>query len=81
MTISGLLMNSLIANHYGSTVLGVFSETYAWYLVLSQLSACGIHMAIVKQVPEKENDYDKGDILITGIIAVVIVSLAVVHGH
>ncbi len=76
MAVSGLVINTIIVLFYGSEVLGIFSETYAWYLILSQISVWGIHMAIVKFVPEEEDDSKKGSILRTGILIVLISSIA-----
>lgn len=77
MAISGLMMNSLIAIFYGAESLGIFSETYAWYLILSQLSVWGIHMAVVKFVPESDSNDKKGDILKTGIFLTIVISMLI----
>lgn len=77
MAITGLLMNTIVAVVYGAAVLGVFSETYAWYTILSQISVWGIHMAVVKYVPEKKEDTEKGTILKNGIIIVTISSVII----
>lgn len=77
MAISGLIMNIIIAFFYGSNVLGVFSETYAWYMILSQLSVWGIHMAIVKFVPEKDGEIEKNSLLKTGLFLTILTSLTI----
>lgn len=77
MAISGLLMNTVIAAYYGAEVLGIFSETYAWYLIISQLAVWGIHMAIVKMVPEETDDKKRGAVLKTGLILVILSSLLI----
>jgi O-antigen/teichoic acid export membrane protein len=48
MAVVGLLINIIIAKKYGADTLGVFSQVYAIYLLLSQLSASGIHLSILK---------------------------------
>lgn len=77
MAISGLMFNAVIAFYYGSDALGIFSETYAWYTVLSQVSVWGIHTAIVKYVPESSEEKQRGTILKTGLVLVLIMSLVV----
>lgn len=77
MAITGLFMNAVIASCYGSDILGLFNETYAWYMILAQISVWGIHMAIVKYVPEEKTEYEKGGLLINGIVVCVVVSLIV----
>lgn len=77
MAISGLAMNAMIALFYTSSALGIFNEVYAWYLILSQIAVWGIHMAVVKFVPERSSDDDKGSILRTSLLLVFISSLIV----
>ncbi len=77
MAITGFVMNTVIAFAYGSEIFGIFSETYAWYIILSQLSVWGIHMAIVKFVPEKDSEDDKGSVLKSGLLVVIMISLIV----
>lgn len=77
MAVVGLLMNTLIVLFYGSDALGVFSETYAWYMILSQISVWGIHMAVVKYVPETDSEEERGTILRTDVMITVITSLLV----
>ena len=77
MAVSGLLMNAVIALFYGSAVLGAFSETYAWYVILSQLSVWGIHVAIVKYVPEAGSEEEKGAILKNAVIITLMTSLII----
>lgn len=67
MAVSGLLMNALIAMFYDSSVLGIFNESYAWYMVMSQISVWGIHMSILKFVPEQDTNEDKSRVLSTGL--------------
>lgn len=75
MAIAGLLMNSLIIYFYDSSVLGMFNETYAWYMILSQITVWGIHMSVLKYVPEQEDDIERGSILKSALFIAAIVSL------
>lgn len=78
MAISGLLMNAIIAKSYNTTVLGVFNETYAWYMILSQVTVWGIHMAVLKFVPEQSSIYVKGSILKSAIVGTILASVIIV---
>lgn len=77
MAVVGLLMNALIVLFYDSDALGIFSETYAWYMILSQISVWGIHMSVIKYVPETDSEKERGTILRTGVLLTVITSLLV----
>lgn len=78
MAATGLLLNTIIAAYYGIDSLGIFNETYAWYMVLSQISVWGIHMAIVKFVPETYDQELRGSILKTGLFVTIIISIFLV---
>ena len=78
MATAGLLMNVLIAGFYDASVLGVFNETYAWYMILSQISVWGIHMAILKYIPEQEVPKNKESILWTSVLVTMMTAGATV---
>ncbi len=78
MAIAGLLMNTLIGYFYDSSVLGIFNETYAWYMILSQITVWGIHMSVLKLVPEQESEIEKGNILISALFIVLIISVLII---
>lgn len=77
MAVVGLLMNALIVLYYDSDALGVFSETYAWYMILSQIAVWGIHMAVVKYVPETDCEKERGTIVRTAVMISIITALLV----
>ena len=77
MAVSGLLMNTVIVLFYGSDVLGIYNETYAWYMILSQVAVWGIHMAVLKFVPGTKDNTEQGSILKTSILTAVVFSFAV----
>lgn len=77
MAMSGLVMNSMIAMFYGTEALGIFNETYAWYIILSQLSVWGMHMAVVKFVPETDCEVEKGALLWTCLLLAAVISLVI----
>lgn len=77
--VAGLMLNILIEYFYKSSVLGIFNETYAWYMILSQISVWGIHMSVLKFVPEQECEIKKrtilkSAILITSLIATLFIT-------
>ncbi len=78
MAASGLVMNAIIAFFYDSDTLGIFNEAYAWYMIMSQVSALGIHMAVLKMVPEQGRDEEKKSILKSALLLVGIASVLTV---
>lgn len=67
MAVMGLAINSIIIKFYNASVLGIYNEAYAWYLILSQTSVWGIHMAVVKYVPETDKEEQRSIILKTAL--------------
>ncbi len=52
LAIGGIVINLVIAGGYGAAALGVFNQTYAIYVVASQLAVGGIHHSTLKHVAE-----------------------------
>ncbi len=50
--ISGILLNIVIGRYYGAEVLGVFSQVFALYAILSQFAAGGLYFSVLKFVSE-----------------------------
>ena len=50
--VSGVMFSVLISLFYSESVLGRFNTIYSYYIVLSQFSVCGIHMAVVRYTSE-----------------------------
>ena len=59
LAISGLLFSLIITTGYTASVLGVFNQVYAYYLLLSQLAVCGVHMSVAKFVPQHHKQADQ----------------------
>lgn len=77
MAAAGLMLNVTIAKTYDTSILGTFNETYAWYTILSQITVWGIHMSILKLVPE-QNDRDlKESVLKSAVIGTIVISVVV----
>lgn len=56
LSVSGFLLNFLILYFYDATALGVFNRAYAWYCVFSQVAVWGVHMSVMKLIPEYKDD-------------------------
>lgn len=79
LSISGFLFNCLIAYFYDAAALGVFNSTYAWYCVLSQITTWGIHMSVLKLIPEyRENCEEQNKIVCTALLEVLLISVITV---
>lgn len=50
--ICGAAFSFIISVSYNEGVLGRFNTVYAYYIVLSQLCVCGLHMAVTKYAAE-----------------------------
>lgn len=54
---SGIIINYVLAQIYGSSILGKFNLVYALYIILSQFSALGVHYGVLKDISLKENQH------------------------
>lgn len=59
LSLSGFLFNILIMIFYDASVLGVFNQAYAWYIVLSQIAVFGIQASVTKYAAEFVREKDK----------------------
>lgn len=80
LAVCGFLMNILIVFFYDENILGVFNQSYAWYVIFSQLASLGVHSAVLKYTSEYANgDYRKclSSALLAGVgLAVIFTALA-----
>ncbi len=58
LSISGLLFNVIIMMFYDATILGIFNQSYSWYIVFSQVTVFGIQASITKYAAEYKYDND-----------------------
>ena len=56
--ITGIALNSVIAQVYGAAVLGIFNQVYAIYILGSQIATFGIQFSVLKYVAEFDHDED-----------------------
>lgn len=76
LSVSGFLFNCLITFFYDAAALGVFNRTYAWYCVFSQITVWGIHMSVVKLIPEHKGDFSETTkILNTALLEVFLIAV------
>jgi len=76
--ISGLIINTIVAIHYGSNGLGVFSQGLSVYMLVSLFSTFGIHISVQKYASQYSNNPEQlSAILVNSIIAAVMMSTVV----
>ena len=79
LSASGFLLNFLIVFFYNATALGVFNRAHAWYCILSQITVWGVHMSIMKLIPEfKEDPKERESILSSALFGVLLFSVVCV---
>ena len=71
---SGILVNIIIAKYYGAGILGVFNQVYAIFLLLSQFSVAGIHLAVLKFVSQFAGERNKTDNIISAALYITLIS-------
>lgn len=54
--LSGLFITFLIGAYYGPAALGSFNIVYAFYIILSQVAAFGVHHSVLKHIAEFADD-------------------------
>lgn len=70
---SGILINLIILKFFSVDALGIFNQTYALFVIFSQLSVLGIHYSVLKrssEVTEERQEYK--NIFLGGVLAVFI---------
>lgn len=67
LSISGLLLNVLVGRFYGAATLGFFNETYAVYILGSQIAVGSVHLSLQKYVAETNNQNKLNQIITPGL--------------
>ncbi len=71
LSASGFLINFLIVYFYDAAVLGIFNRALAWYGVFSQITVWGVHMSVMRLIPEyKDNRREREQIISSALIGV-----------
>lgn len=78
MGLIGILLNILIAKFYDATALGVFNQVYSIYILFSQLAVFGIHLSILRYVPEFEENDSSVDLILFSALVIVTVNASVI---
>lgn len=65
LSVSGFLINFLIVFFYDAAALGVFSRAQAWYGVLSQITVWGVHMSVMRLIPEYKDSRKEQELIIS----------------
>lgn len=52
MGVSGIVFNIMVGRSYAPAVLGIFNQVFAIHMVVSQMAVGGIHLSILKHIPE-----------------------------
>ena len=71
LSASGFLINFLIVYFYDAAALGIFNRALAWYGVFSQITVWGVHMSVMRLIPEyKDNRREREQIISSALIGV-----------
>ncbi|MCI8322178.1 MAG: oligosaccharide flippase family protein [Lachnospiraceae bacterium] len=80
LSISGFLINFLIICFYDAAALGVFSRAQAWYGVLSQITVWGVHMSVMRLIPEYQDARREQEMILSSAMAGVLMFSVVCVG-
>lgn len=69
LSVSGFLINFLIVYFYDAAALGVFSRAQAWYGVFSQITVWGVHMSVMRLIPEYKDNCGEQGLIISSALA------------
>lgn len=79
MAVLGLVIQVIIMQVYDTAALGVFSQLYAIYLLLSQLAVGGVQLSVLSFVPRYNTQTQhQGMILSSSLVVVITLSLALI---
>lgn len=72
----GLGLNFGVAFFYDVTVLGIFNQVYAIYILLSQVAVGGVHLSVLKSVSQSHTETDRvKQIFTSGFILTLLTSM------
>lgn len=67
----GLLLQVLILKFYDAASVGVFSQLYALYLLLSQLAVAGVQLSMQSYVPKHNSRQQHQDVIVSSSLVLV----------
>ena len=75
---SGILINIIIGNRYGSASLGVFNQTIAIFFLICSIMSFGLNNSTIKKISEDSSDVKRNKLIISSnLIITSIISLIV----
>ncbi len=75
---SGLVMNVIVSKLLGVAALGVFNQSFAIYIIASQIAAGGVHYAVLRQVAQNHANQERiAQILQSSLLLTIMFSLVV----
>ena len=75
-----MLVNFVLLLVYGEEAVGVFTQVYAWYIVLSQLAVSGVHLSVQVFIPKHKDDTESTHSILGGALLVTLIFSLVVTG-
>lgn len=69
--VSGIILNTIIGNHYGPTGLGIFNQSLAIYTITSLFAVLGLQISVVKYTAEFKDDQLSLNSLISSSILII----------
>lgn len=67
--VTGIVLTTGIGRFYGPSELGVFQQVFVLYMILSQLATGGIHLSVLRYVPQYVERRDICNCLVSSAIA------------
>lgn len=83
LAVSGIIINIIIGNKYGSDGLGVFNQALAIFLLLSAFSGLGLNNTTIKKVSEDPNNTENLKLILNSnlLVSTLISLLVLVLGY
>lgn len=79
VAIIGILLNIIILKVYDTSVLGVFNQVFAIYLLLSQLAVGGVHLGVQRFVPANfKSETQTKNIVLAALIVSTVISIIII---
>ncbi|MCP5172547.1 MAG: oligosaccharide flippase family protein [Pseudomonadales bacterium] len=69
LAVSGIVINLVVAGFRDAAALGVFNQSYAIYIITSQIAVFGIHYSVLRHAAFYEkNPEERGSLLFTSVV-------------
>ena len=78
LALSGIIINIIIGNKYGSEVLGIFNQSISIFFLFSALISLGLNNSTIKKISEDPNNYNRNNLIVnSNLIASTVISFFV----